>query len=89
MYTLERGADMKASILDLRRKMKDVLDALDHNENVTITHRGKVKGVLYPAAKVEKNVSVSELPAFGMWKNDKTSVKEKMKQLRKPRYDDI
>ena len=36
---------MKASILDLRRRMKDVLLALDRNESVTIFYRGKEKAI--------------------------------------------
>lgn len=34
---------MKVSILDLRRRMKDVLRALDRNESVTIYYRGNEK----------------------------------------------
>ena len=42
---------MKASVVDLRYKMKDVLKALDRNERVTVLYRGKVKGVLIPSRK--------------------------------------
>ena len=40
---------MKASILDLRRRMKDILLALDRNESVTILYRGKEKAILSPS----------------------------------------
>ena len=40
---------MKASILDLRRRMKDILLALDRNESVTIFYRGKEKAILSPS----------------------------------------
>ena len=35
---------MKATVVDLRYKMNDVLKVLDRNEKVTILYRGKVKG---------------------------------------------
>lgn len=39
---------MKATVVDLRYKMNDVLKALDRNEKVTVLYRGKVKGFLIP-----------------------------------------
>ena len=39
---------MKASVIDLRYKMKDVLKALDRKEEVTILYHGKVTGVIVP-----------------------------------------
>jgi hypothetical protein len=39
---------MKATIVDLRYKMNDVLKALDRKEEVTILCRGKVKGRIVP-----------------------------------------
>ena len=80
---------MKATILDLRRKMKKIVNALEHNEKVTIFHRGRKKGVIYPVGKQEKDMpKVSEHPAFGMWKyrNKKSSVKEEVDRIRKGRY---
>lgn len=41
---------MKASIVDLRYKMNDVLKALDRNEQVTILYHGKIKGVIMPTS---------------------------------------
>ena len=79
---------MKASILDLRRRMGDVLRALERNEPVTILYRGKPKGILYPATRENQGCSVSEHPAFGMWK-DHAGLKDVEKvvcDLRKGRY---
>jgi hypothetical protein len=45
---------MKATVVDLRYKMNDVLKALDRNEKVTVLYRGKVKGVLIPPEKTEE-----------------------------------
>ena len=65
---------MQATILDLRRRMPEVLRALDRQGQVTILHRGKERAVLVAAggSKIvgkSGNVrrSVSDHPAFGMW----------------------
>jgi antitoxin (DNA-binding transcriptional repressor) of toxin-antitoxin stability system len=76
---------MKASIVDLRYKMKEVLAAIDRNETVEVYYRGKLKGVLTPA-KQQRKLELSKHPAFGMLKNDPRSVKEIMNELRAPRY---
>jgi hypothetical protein len=39
---------MKATIVDLRYRMKEVLKALDRKESVSVLYRGKVKGVITP-----------------------------------------
>jgi hypothetical protein len=79
---------MKASILDLRRRMREVLHALERNEPVTILHRGKAKGILYPSAPA-KAVAVSEHPAFGLWKDrpEMENVGEAVRKLRRGRFD--
>ncbi|MBC8550047.1 MAG: type II toxin-antitoxin system Phd/YefM family antitoxin [Candidatus Brocadiales bacterium] len=76
---------MKASIIDLRYKMKDVLKALDRKEEVTILYHGKVKGVIVPANNKKKK-KVKDHPFFGMLKSSDISVSEKMQNLRGPRY---
>ena len=79
---------MKATVLDLRRRMREVLQALDRKESVTILHRGKVRGVIYPRdAMPRKYASVAEHPAFGIWKDreDLTDVDRFVRQLRKGR----
>jgi len=80
---------MKASILDLRRRMKDVLRALDQNEPVTILYRGKRKGILYPADERKRAAGrVSQHPAFGMWKDraDLQDVTAAVRELRRGRF---
>ena len=80
---------MKATVVDLRYKMNDVLRALDRNERVTVLYRGKVKGVLVPAIE-KKHLKMKEHPFIGMTSQDsKQSVDDIMKELRKPRYNDI
>ena len=80
---------MKASILDLRRKMRDILRALDQNEPVTILYRGKEKGIIYPAGNKKENPGlVREHNAFGMWKDrkDLEDVGKVINNLRKGRH---
>ena len=52
---------MKASIVDLRYRMNDVLKALERNEDVHILYHGKTKGVL-KAASSPSMTKVSEHP---------------------------
>lgn len=80
---------MKATVVDLRYKMNDVLKALDRNEKVTVLYRGKVKGILVPAAQ-KNDMSIIDHPFFGMSSQDpKKSVLDELNDLRKDRYDDI
>ncbi len=81
---------MKASVVDLRYKMNDVLKALDRNEKVTILYRGKIKGVLIPSGKQKKGAKISDHPFFGMVPSSTDrSVLDELHALRKGRYDDI
>lgn len=80
---------MKATVVDLRYKMNDVLKALDRNEKVTVLYRGKVKGVLVPAGE-RKRLKVTEHPFFGMASPAAgKSVDEVMDDLRRSRFDDL
>jgi antitoxin (DNA-binding transcriptional repressor) of toxin-antitoxin stability system len=83
---------MKVSVVDLRRKMPEVLRALEHQETVTILYRGKKKGLLYPVGRAPgKVLPMTEHPAFGMWKDrkDLSNVKQYVRKLRKGRSHDL
>ena len=79
---------MKATIVELRYKMKDVLKALDRKERVQIMYRGKPKGIIIPIHEHGQK-SVKESSFFGSTKDDKKSVKQVMEDLRGDRYRDI
>ena len=80
---------MKATIVDLRYKMNDVLRALDRNEQVTVLYRGKVKGTIIPSEKKSKQ-KITDHPFFGMSSNmEKISVEDVIDNLRGSRYNDI
>ena len=83
---------MEASILDLRRRMAEVLRALDRNESVKILYRGRQRAILVPAGPPEgQRRLVSSLPAFGMWKdhNALTDVTAHVRKLRRSRLDAV
>jgi hypothetical protein len=78
---------MKATVVDLRYRMNDVLKALDRNEDVSILCHGKTKGVLSarPTRKIGK---VTEHPFFNMARR-KGSVADEVERLRGGRYRDL
>lgn len=77
---------MKASIVDLRYHMADVLKALERNEIVQVLYRGAVKAQMVPVTqKREALKSVSEHAFFSM-NDENASVAQKMEDLRGGRF---
>ena len=77
---------MKASVMDLRYRAKDVLRALEANEEIILTHRGAEKGkIVALAASGSSHTSISDHPAVGMWSGDQEPVPEMIARLRSPR----
>ena len=79
---------MKASIVDLRRRMGDVLRALDRNETVKILYRGRERAIMIPSGSTHRQSGpISEHPAFGMWKDrrDMEGIEDHMRRLREGR----
>ena len=81
--------DMEASVVDLSYHMKDVLQALEWNEEVKVLHRGKLKGTIVPATSEKKCILVQEHPLFGCQPKSRKTVETIMDELRGPRYRDI
>jgi hypothetical protein len=75
---------MKATVVDLRYRMNEVLKALDRKECVTITHHGKVRGFIEPVQPL-KAIKVQDHPFFGMKLKEAASVTAQMDKLRGPR----
>lgn len=75
---------MKATVVDLRYRMNDVLRALDRNEDVSILYHGKTKGVLR-ARVTRTGGKVMEHPFFNM-RPAEGSVADQMENLRGGRY---
>ena len=79
---------MNASVVDMRYKMSEVLDALARRERVNILYHGKVKGVIVPA-EGKSEAKASKHPFFGMASGEKKSVEQVMEKLRGGRYRDL
>ena len=79
---------MKASIVDLRYRMSEVLGALSRRERVQILYHGKLRGVILPAGEGEHG-KACEHPFFGMLAADQVPVAEIMDRLRGGRHRDL
>ena len=79
---------MKASVVDLRYKMNEVLKALDRREKVTLIYHGKVKGTIVPT-KSGQMTTVAEHPFFNMAGEESKTVDRQMDALRGSRFNDI
>ncbi len=82
---------MKATIVDLRYRMKDVLKALERNEQVEILYHGKVKGIIHPVNEgfPKTKFKSADFAFCGMTKNSMRSVEEEMDILRGGRFRDL
>jgi antitoxin (DNA-binding transcriptional repressor) of toxin-antitoxin stability system len=78
---------MKATVVDLRYHMSEVIKALDRNERVSVLYHGKVKGVITPA-RGASNARVTSHPFFRM-RTDAASVDTVMDDLRGGRHRDL
>lgn len=78
---------MKAKIVDLRYRTKDVLASLERGEAVEITSHGKLKGIIEPVktGNDAKALRVQEHPMFGIATSD-FSVDQVVGKLRDTRY---
>ena len=81
---------MKATILDMRRNPKKILDAIERNETVTLTNRGKSVARIEPIV-TSKRISAAEHEAFGMWadRDDMANPSAYVREMRKGRFDDF
>jgi hypothetical protein len=76
---------MKASVVDLRYRMRNILKALDRNEPVTILYHGHEKAIITPINSTQ-DTSVTDHPFFGMKSSSKESVEATMQRIRGGRY---
>ena len=82
---------MKASVLDLRYRMKDVLQAIDRGETVTVLYRGKEKASILPIANKNEEARAQDQEFFGLWKNrpDLADPAALVRKLRQPRFGSV
>ena len=80
---------MEASVLDLRKRMREVMTAIDRRETVTLTHRGKRRALIVPLTQSKKTkLKTADLAAFGMW-SDRPETADPaayVETIRKPRF---
>jgi hypothetical protein len=76
---------MEASVVDLRYKMKDVLEALERRETIRILYHGQLKGTIVPVSNKGK-IKMADHPFFGMKKQGHSSLPKLMDNLREGRY---
>jgi len=76
---------MKASALDLRYRMSEVLKALERRERVSLLYHGKVKGAIVPIGR-KGTARTADHPFFGMGSTGEDSVTVVMDSLRGNRY---
>ena len=60
---------MDTTVLDMRKSMKDVMAALDRNEKVTLTYRGRKKAEIVPWRENNQRPAAADHAAFGIWKD--------------------
>lgn len=66
---------MKATMLDLRRNLKKIIEAIERNETVTLSKRGREIAEIIPKTRQRIKTSIKDSPAFGMWK-DRADMKD-------------
>jgi prevent-host-death family protein len=78
---------MKATIVDLRYRMKNVLAAVERGESITVLHRGKAKARLVPLEAKQPRGKLQADEAFGLWRDreDLRDVPRFVRKLRRPR----
>lgn len=76
---------MEASTVDLRYKTKEILKALERNEEVRIHYRGKLKGRILPASRPAREMPEAASHPFFASSQNEQSVDELMEALRSPR----
>lgn len=79
---------MKATLLDMRRNPRKILDAIARNESVSLTRRGKPVASIEPIEKGDRP-GAGKHPAFGMWADraDMSDPAAYVRKLRKGRFD--
>lgn len=82
---------MKATMLDLRRNTRKILDAIERNEAVSLSMRGREIATIVPKKSARPASSIRNSPAFGMWKDraDMEDPSAYVRNLRKGRFHDL
>jgi len=82
---------MKATFLDLRRKPGKILEAIERQEKVTLSKRGREVALIIPKSEEKRPFDVTKTAAFGLWK-DRREMKDPsayIRKMRKGRFSDL
>ncbi len=79
---------MKATILDMRRNPKKIIEAIERNETVTLSRRG-VPVARIESLKTAERCNAADHPAFGIWadRSDMSDPSAYVRTLRRGRFD--
>jgi prevent-host-death family protein len=82
---------MKATVLDLRRNLRKILEAIERNETVTLSKRGREIARIVPKIEARRPLSLKDSPAFGLWKDraDMDDPTAYIRRIRKGRFSDL
>jgi len=82
---------MKATFLDLRRNPGKILEAIERNETVTLSKRGREIAYIVPKKEAKRALSLKDGPAFGMWKDrsDMDDPADYVRRTRNGRFGDL
>jgi len=82
---------MEATVLDLRRNPRKIFEAIERNETVTLSKRGRSIARIVPKTQTRGPLSLKDSPAFGMWKDrqDMADPVAYVRELRKGRFGDL
>ena len=75
---------MRATVLDLRRRPRKIFEALERNETVRLSKRGREIALIIPKREAKGKVSLRDSPAFGLWK-DRRDMADPAKYVRRIR----
>lgn len=78
---------MDASMVELRTRTKQIMQAVERNEVVNLYAHGKLKAQIVPPRMAKKRPSVADDPLCGYCMDDPEPVADKVRRLRAPRYD--
>jgi len=81
---------MEVTVLDMRRNPKKILDAIERNEVVTLTKRGKSVARIEPIGGRQRP-RAAEHEAFGIWadRDDMADPSAYVREMRKGRFHDL
>lgn len=75
---------MKATVLDLRRNTRKILEAIERNEAVTLSKRGREIALILPKKPAAKPSPIKDSPAFGIWR-DRVEMRDPAEYVRRAR----